>query len=87
MAAVISDIYLTVLICWAIMAITAVGVVVLPWTRHQLEQAHSAWLHVAELFVGRAQGLTVRAPAPVNEVPDLPELTWELTGDWTTAPG
>ena len=87
MAAVISDMYLTILTCWAVMAVTAVGVLVLPWTRQQLEQAHDAWLHVAELCLGRAQGLTARASAPVTEVPDLPELTWELTGDWTTAPG
>lgn len=77
-----------------VVAAAAVGIYVLPWTRRQLEVSSAAWAYAGELvgafgrrfFWKEAPGVAVvsRVPASPPRV-ELPEIGWDVTGDWTTA--
>ena len=84
----------TLLSSTLLVAAVAVGIVVLPWTRRQLEVSSAAWAYAGELLgaLGRRlfwkaaqpDRVVVRAPVVTKRV-DLPEIGWDVAGDWTTA--
>ena len=84
MLTTITDATILFVACWSITAITVVGVMVLPWTREQLLRTHDGVHAMVEWLVPG------RLPAPARVAPagasaELPELAWDLAGDWTTA--
>ena len=76
-----------------VVAATVAGILVLPWTRRQLEVSTAAWAYAGVLVGALGQRLfwkeaphvrgVARAPASTPRV-DLPEIGWDVTGDWTT---
>jgi len=77
-----------------VVAATVVGILVLPWTRRQLEVSTAAWAYAGRLlgavgqrfFWKEAPRVRVVARAPVSTPRvELPEIGWDVTGDWTTA--
>lgn len=76
-----------------VLATTALAVVVLPWTRRQLEATVGAAAYVGEIagvfyrqYVVEDRPRVVAAPATANnKIMELPEISWDLAGDWTTA--
>ena len=90
MFAAIYDVHVTVIACWLVTFVAATGVVVLPWSRGELLAVHEAWATLASLVarMGRRTASVAAEGALVVETRDeLPDLTWELTGDWTTVTG
>ncbi len=89
MSHAIYELLLTATVSGLVAAVTMLGVVVLPWTERHLDASSSAWLHLVEvmgsLFESDARPVSpVVAPRPVVE---LPEIKWDLAGDWTTVTG
>ena len=76
-----------------VLAATGLAVVVLPWTRRQLEATVDASTYVGRLagmfyrqYVAKDRPPMVVKPAmATNKIMELPEISWDLAGDWTTA--
>ena len=76
-----------------VLATTGLAVVILPWTRRQLESTVDAIAYVGEIAgVFYRQYMVEDRPTPVakpamgtNKIMELPEISWDLAGDWTTA--
>ena len=81
----IPDALSAVLLCWGVTFATIVGVAVLPWGRRQLLRTHVAVLATVELV--RRRLVIGAAAGPVVVAAELPELAWDVAGDWTTVTG
>ena len=76
-----------------VLATSGLAGVVLPWTRRQLATTVDAVAYLGEItdmlyrqYVAEDRPRVAAKPAmATNKIVELPEISWDLAGDWTTA--
>jgi len=76
-----------------VLSAAGLAVMVLPWTRRQLESTVGAASYVGEIVrvlyrqhvVEDRPHVAAKPAMATNKIMELPEISWDLAGDWTTA--
>jgi hypothetical protein len=76
---------LTLLASWGLFCLAGAGVVVLPWTNREVDASAKGWGAAWSYVVSLIQGIEDEKVEAAHG--DLPELSWDVIGDWTTSIG